>query len=136
MRQIELNSIVVATHDGIVTLSGTVPTYAEKWTAQKATQRVEGVKAIAEQLKVQPAAEFKRKESEIAESVVNSLKWHVWVPNVVQATHTRMTRQSQLPLNPERNLRQLLTKRRRPWRPIEGWRHASPRLVLLKQTHK
>ena len=69
-----------------MTLSGSVPTYAEKWAAQKATQRVEGVKAIAEELKVEPAAECKRKDTEIAESVVTSLKWHVWVPNVVKAT--------------------------------------------------
>ena len=83
---VTMSNIDIVVHNGIVTLGGTVPTYAEKWAAQKATQRVEGVKAIAEELKVQPAAEYKRKDSEIAESVVNSLKWHVWVPNVVQAT--------------------------------------------------
>ena len=83
---VTMSSIVVTTHNGVVTLSGTVPTYADKWAAQKATQRVEGVKALAEELKVQPAEEHQRKDTEIAESVVNSLKWHVWVPNVVQAT--------------------------------------------------
>ena len=83
---VTMSNIDIVVRDGIVTLGGTVPTYAEKWAAQKATQRVEGVKAIAEELKVQPAGEHKRKDSEIAESVVNSLKWHVWVPNVVQAT--------------------------------------------------
>ena len=83
---VTMSNLDILVHDGIVTLSGSVPTYAEKWAAQKATQRVEGLKAIAEELKVEPAAECKRKDTEIAESVVTSLKWHVWVPNVVKAT--------------------------------------------------
>ena len=44
------NEIGVAVTNGVVTLSGTVPTYAEKCAAEKATQRVEGVKAIAEEI--------------------------------------------------------------------------------------
>jgi osmotically-inducible protein OsmY len=78
--------INVVAKDGVVTLSGTVPTYAEKWAAERATQRVEGVKAIAEELEVNLAGVHKRKDSEIAEAVVNALRWHVWVPNHVQAT--------------------------------------------------
>ena len=48
------SDINVATHDGVVTLSGTVPHYAEKLAAERATQRVEGVKAIAEEMEVHP----------------------------------------------------------------------------------
>ena len=44
--------IDVATRNGIVTLSGTVPHYAEKWAAEKAIQRVEGVSAIVEEREV------------------------------------------------------------------------------------
>jgi len=78
--------INVAAHDGVVTLSGTVPHYAEKLAAERATQRVEGVKAIAEEMEVHPTGDFQRKDSDIAEAVVNSLRWHVWVPSHVQAT--------------------------------------------------
>ena len=80
------SDINVAAHDGVVTLSGTVPHYAEKWAAERATQRVEGVKAIAEEMEVNLTGVHERKDSEIAEAVVNSLKWHVWVPSHVQAT--------------------------------------------------
>jgi osmotically-inducible protein OsmY len=80
------SDITVVAKDGIVTLSGTVPHYAEKWAAERATQRVEGVKAIAEELEVNLAGVHKRKDSEIAQSVVDSLRWHVWVPSHVQAT--------------------------------------------------
>ena len=80
------SDINVATHDGVVTLSGTVPHYADKLAAERAAQRVEGVKAIAEEMEVHPTGAFERKDSDIAEAVVNSLRWHVWIPSHVQAT--------------------------------------------------
>jgi len=78
--------IHVATHLGAVTLSGTVPHYAEKQAAERAIRRVEGVAAIAEEMEVHLVGVHARKDSEIAHAVVNSLAWHVWVPSHVQAT--------------------------------------------------
>jgi len=80
------SNINVATKDGVVTLTGSVPHYAEKWAAERATQRVEGVKAIAEELEVNLTGIHKRTDTEIAQAVVNCLKWHVWVPSNIQAT--------------------------------------------------
>ena len=79
------NDIHVTAKDGIVTLSGSVPHYAEKHAAERAAQRVEGVKAIADELEVNLSGIHKRPDTEIAESVVDSIKWHVWIPNHVQA---------------------------------------------------
>ncbi len=78
--------IRVAAHDGIVTLSGTVPHFAEKGAAERAAQRVTGVKAIVEELEVNLDGLPHRSDADVAESVVNSLSWHVWVPQNVQAT--------------------------------------------------
>jgi osmotically-inducible protein OsmY len=78
-------NITVVAKDGVVTLSGTVPNYAEKWAAERATQRVEGVKGIAEGLEVSLLPIHKRTDTEIAEAAVNALRWHVWVPSHVQA---------------------------------------------------
>jgi osmotically-inducible protein OsmY len=78
--------INVTTKDGAVTLTGTVPHYAEKKAAQRATQRVEGVKAIADETIVRPADPDKHKDMEIAEAAVNSLRWHVWVPSNIKTT--------------------------------------------------
>ena len=80
------SEIGVAVNDGVVTLSGTVPNYAEKWAAEKAARRVAGVKAIAEELEVQPFGAHKRSDTEIAEAAVRAIKWHVWVPTGIQAT--------------------------------------------------
>jgi osmotically-inducible protein OsmY len=69
--------IKVSTKDGVVTLSGSVPHYAEKQAAERAAQRVEGVKAIAEELEVNITGTHKRSDTEIAQSVVETLHWHV-----------------------------------------------------------
>lgn len=82
---IDATDIKVGTKDGVVTLSGSVPHYAEKKAAERATQRVEGVKAIAEELEVNLTGIHKRPDAEIAASVVDALKFHVWIPSHVQA---------------------------------------------------
>jgi osmotically-inducible protein OsmY len=78
--------ISVKAEDGIVTLSGTVPYYAEKWAAERAAQRVEGVRAIAEEIEVNLYGEHKRNDTEVAKAVISALRWHVWVPKEIQAT--------------------------------------------------
>jgi osmotically-inducible protein OsmY len=81
---ISSTNVIVTAKNGVVTLSGTVPHYAEKSAAERATQRVEGVMAIAEELEVHSIAIHS--DAEIAQAVVTTLKWHVWVPSHVQAT--------------------------------------------------
>ncbi|CAN5480189.1 BON domain-containing protein [soil metagenome] len=78
--------IGVSVADGIVTLTGTVPTYAEKLAATKATQRVEGVKGIAEEIQIKPFGPHVKTDAEIASLAVACLKSHVWVPTDLQAT--------------------------------------------------
>lgn len=78
--------IGVAVSDGVVTLSGTVPTYAEKFAAEKATRRVSGVKAVADEVTVKPCGPHKRSDTEIAEAAARALRSHVWVPSGIQAT--------------------------------------------------
>ena len=82
---ITFKDITVSAHDGVVTLSGSVPYYAEKRAAERAAQHVEGVTAIAEELEVNVFGEHMHKDAEIAEAAVNALRWHVWVPRAVQA---------------------------------------------------
>ena len=78
--------IGVSVAHGVVTLNGTVATYAEKCAAEKATQRVQGVKAIAEEITIKPFGIHVKTDAEIAEAAVTSLKAHVWVPTDIQAT--------------------------------------------------
>jgi osmotically-inducible protein OsmY len=72
--------IGVAVKSGIVTLSGQVDTYSKKVLAEKAVKKVSGVKAIAEDIQVGLTPAYKKSDAEIAEAVVNALKWHTMIP--------------------------------------------------------
>jgi osmotically-inducible protein OsmY len=73
--------IGVIVHNAIVSLSGTVGTYAEQDAATHAVERVAGVQAVVNEIKVELPPEHQRGDEEIAQTVVNALKWHVWVPH-------------------------------------------------------
>jgi osmotically-inducible protein OsmY len=70
--------IGVAVVDGIVTLTGEASSYSEKWRAERAVERVEGVRGIVNDLVVKPANE--RSDVDIAKAAVDALKWNVMVP--------------------------------------------------------
>lgn len=73
--------IGVSVKNSIVTLSGQVDTYSKKVLAEKAAKKVSGVKAIAEDIQVGLTPAYKKSDSEIAEAVVNALKWHTMIPD-------------------------------------------------------
>jgi osmotically-inducible protein OsmY len=66
--------------DGVVTLEGTVSSFAEKWAAEKAVKRLPGVKALAVELNVKLPGSSERTDSDIAQAAKNALKWDVLVP--------------------------------------------------------
>ena len=74
-------NIGVSVKDGLVTLSGSVPTYAEKAEAETAALRVSGVKAIVEKVEVHLPSDLERTDEDIARAALNALKWHVQVPD-------------------------------------------------------
>jgi len=45
---LDASHIAVGVHDGVVTLSGSVPSYADKLAAERAAKHVFGVRAIAQ----------------------------------------------------------------------------------------
>jgi osmotically-inducible protein OsmY len=73
--------IGVTAQNGVVTLSGHVPSYAEKFAAEKAAKRVYGVKAVAEELEVKLPGGAVRSDEDIAASCVTALKFDYAVPN-------------------------------------------------------
>ena len=66
--------------DGIVTLTGTVETWAAKSAAERATQRIFGVQAVANEIEIRPTAAGERTDADIAQYAVNVLKYNVSVP--------------------------------------------------------
>jgi osmotically-inducible protein OsmY len=72
--------IGVEVKDGVVTLAGQVDSYAEKWNAERAAQRVKGVRALATELKVHITDLSKRTDGEIAGAAEKVLEWSLSLP--------------------------------------------------------
>ncbi|MDO9165616.1 MAG: BON domain-containing protein [Rhodoferax sp.] len=70
----------VTVHEGVVTLTGHLDTYAEKIAARRAVERVSGVKAIAIELDVIPMGVHQRSDTEIAAAVEHALSWNTSIP--------------------------------------------------------
>jgi len=77
---IDAAGIGVTANDGIVSLSGYVKSYAAEYTAVHAAERVAGVKAVTDELKVDLPSFHVRNNEDIARAAINALQWDVWVP--------------------------------------------------------
>src|SRR6201995_4386269 len=73
------DGIGVAVRDGAVTLTGSVPSYAEKLAAVQAAERVYGIKAVANDLKVKLPG-TPRDDADIATAIAHVLDWNVQIP--------------------------------------------------------
>ena len=73
------SQIGAAVKNGIVTLTGQVDTYSKKLAAENAAKKIAGVKAIAEDIQIGVSPEYNKTDTEIAEAVLNALKWHTAV---------------------------------------------------------
>ena len=73
--------IGVTTRDGVVTLTGHVKTYGEKWAAERIVSNVVGVKAIAQDLEVRFVGENPHQDDDIAKHALSVISWDVFVPH-------------------------------------------------------
>jgi osmotically-inducible protein OsmY len=72
--------IGVEVKEGVVTLTGHVESFAEKWNAEAAAQRVSGVKALAVELEVTLPGSSVRTDADIARTAANVLEWTTYLP--------------------------------------------------------
>lgn len=73
--------IGIAVKDGVVSLTGYVQSYAEKFAAERAVERIHGVKALANDLHVKLPTSFVRTDTEIAHAAVSAMQWDIQVPD-------------------------------------------------------
>lgn len=76
---IDAAAVGVAVNDGVVTLSGHLPSVAEKLAAERAAERVSGVRAVVIKLEVRPAGIHS--DEAIGTAARNALQWHARVPS-------------------------------------------------------
>src|SRR6266481_6011744 len=68
------DDIAVSVKNGIVTLAGFVPSYADKFEAEAAAKRVAGVHAVANDLEVRLPAIDERPDPDIARDAVAAIQ--------------------------------------------------------------
>ncbi len=73
---LEASQIGVSVNKGVVVLSGVVDNYYKKVLAEKATKKVVGVKAVAEEIEVRLSESGIRTDVDIAQAVLHALKWN------------------------------------------------------------
>jgi osmotically-inducible protein OsmY len=75
---IDPTDIAIAVKSGVVTLTGFVRSYAEKFAAERAAKRVAGVVGVANDLEVRLPTADQRPDPQIAREAVENLK--TWLP--------------------------------------------------------
>ncbi|OAK64605.1 OsmY domain-containing protein [Variovorax paradoxus] len=75
------SDIGVIVKDGVVTLTGHLSSHAEKYAAERAVQRVHGVKAVAVEMTVKLPFGNERTDADIAMAAERALEWNVLVPD-------------------------------------------------------
>lgn len=78
--RVDHSQIGVTARDGVITLAGIVPNYAQKLAAEKAARRVSGVKAIAQEIEVRFGEAAETSDAEIAKRILDVYEWDVTVP--------------------------------------------------------
>jgi len=70
-------AIGVIAKDGVITLTGTVDSYAKKLEAEDAAKSVKGVKAVIVKIEIKFNSEWEKKDdSEIADEIIKAAKWN------------------------------------------------------------
>jgi osmotically-inducible protein OsmY len=77
---VDASNIGVVANGGVITLTGTVSSYPGRYAAEHAAERVSGVKAVADETKVDLPSLHERSDQDIAAAALNALSWQVRVP--------------------------------------------------------
>jgi osmotically-inducible protein OsmY len=78
---LDAKEIGVAASEGVVSLTGIVRSYADRFTAERVVKRLNGVKGLANDLEVRLPGDFRRSDGDLATAAVRALEWDVNVPN-------------------------------------------------------
>jgi osmotically-inducible protein OsmY len=73
--------IALAVRGGVVTLAGTVESYAQRYASERAVERVKGVRAIVNDLTVKLPSSAERSDGDIAHSALDALRWDIEIPH-------------------------------------------------------
>jgi osmotically-inducible protein OsmY len=73
--------IGVAARNGVITLTGPVTSFVQKFEAARLAERVAGVRSVADETVVKLPGTSVRTDTDIAHSVVSAFKWNIDTPD-------------------------------------------------------
>lgn len=77
---VHANDVGVSVKDGVVILSGHLASHAQKQAAERAVMRVNGVKAVANEMEVRLSPSDQRGDVDIAAAAQLALRWNAVIP--------------------------------------------------------
>lgn len=78
--EVEAPDVGIEVDDGVITLNGTVANHTIKVAAERAAQRVHGVRAVANDIVVRPLGTGEISDTDIALAIADRLEWSEVVP--------------------------------------------------------
>jgi osmotically-inducible protein OsmY len=78
--QVKEKEIGIAVKDGVVSMSGSVESHSQKFAAERAAERVNGVRAVANDIVVKVHRASERTDTAIAHAALAALDWDEEVP--------------------------------------------------------
>jgi osmotically-inducible protein OsmY len=78
---LDATRIGVAATGGVVTLTGQVPSYADRFTVERVIKQMTGVKGLVNDLEVRLPGDARRTDTDLASAAVKALEWDVQVPH-------------------------------------------------------
>ncbi|TKT86532.1 BON domain-containing protein [Dyadobacter frigoris] len=125
--------IGVTVKDGVVTLSGTVDSYAKKLEAEAAAKKVSGVKVVVEQIEIKTYSNlYDRDDNDLANEVLNAYKWNWEIPNdkvKVKVENGWITLEGELSWNYQREAAKRLIKN------LIGIKGVTNLITIKSETH-
>jgi osmotically-inducible protein OsmY len=76
--EVEPTDVGVEVDDGVVTLTGTVESFWKKWAAERAVRRVDGVRAVANDIIVKSRSA--RTDTDIAKDIADAFQANIMIP--------------------------------------------------------
>jgi osmotically-inducible protein OsmY len=78
--EVMVTDVGVEVDDGVITLTGIVETFSAKWAAERAAFRVEGARAVANDIVVRTDSPGYRTDTDIARDVANTFDRNLMIP--------------------------------------------------------
>jgi osmotically-inducible protein OsmY len=75
------DEIGISVRSGVVTLTGSVSTFAQKLAAVESVERVAGVRAVAQELTVKVYESSRQSDTDLAHQILSTLAWDIEVPH-------------------------------------------------------